>query len=134
MVTWMVVDLAAQMEPDAPVIDFLLPRFGETGNRIWDLSGRKGIYISPEQIDVEGMRLRVFQDDNPDEMELQIESPRASIFIQENRAAGENSILVLGPTFSMSGTEWTWDGNEKKIVIRANCRVAFAEVLTDILR
>jgi len=127
-------ELAAQMEPDAPVQDFVLPRFDDEGYRTWDLAGRQGIYVSPEQIDVLGMRLRLFKPRQPDTLDLQIESPRASIMIRENRARGDGSLLVLGSTFSLSGVDWQWSGETGTIQVERDVRVAFSENLLDILK
>jgi len=124
----------AQMEPDAPVNNFMLPRFSESGYRIWSLRGKQGIYVNPSQIDVSGMQLEVFQRGQPDELDLQIESPEATIHIRENRASGPGSLLVLASTFSIAGQNWEWDGNTDTIRVHRNVRVAFSENLTDILR
>lgn len=130
----LVLELAAQLEPDAPVQDFMLPRFDDEGYRKWDLSGRQGVFVSSDQVDVLGMRLRVFKDRQPDTLDLQIESPRASIMIRENRARGDTSLLVLGEAFSISGVGWSWDGESGTIAVRDEVRVAFTETFTDILK
>ncbi len=127
-------DGLGQMEPDAPVRDFQLPRFGDDGYKIWDLRGRRGIYVNPDRIDVEGMRLRLFHPGDPESLQLQIESPRATIYPRENRAEGDGILLVLGPNFSLSGTDWEWEGETDIIRVGANARVAFNEEITDILK
>lgn len=124
----------AQMEPNAPVRNFILPRFSEDGNRIWVLRGQQGIYVNPSRIDVQGMQLRVFSRDDPDSLALQIESPQAIIRTRENRASGPGTLLVLAPTFSIAGQNWEWDGNTDTVQVRENVRVAFSENLADILR
>lgn len=126
--------VGAQMEPDAPVRNFILPRFGENGDRIWTLRGRLGIYLSDARIDVEGMQLKLFKDGAPDELNLQIESPTASIHPEENRASGPGTLVVLGSTFSLTGQNWEWKGEEDTIIVKENARVAFSENLADILR
>lgn len=124
----------AQMEPDAPVKNFILPRFGEDGFRVWLLKGRLGIYVSDSQIDVEGMQLQVFDSKDPERLKLQIESPEASLHVRENRASGPGSLLVLAPNYSIAGQNWEWEGDTNTIVVKKNARVAFSENLTDILR
>jgi hypothetical protein len=124
----------AQMEPDAPVRNFILPRFDEAGNRIWSLRGRTGTYVNSDQIDVEGMQLKVFKKGEPDQLDIQIESPKASIHTGENRATGPGTIVVLGSTFALSGQNWEWKGENDKIIVKENARVAFSENLSDILR
>ncbi len=124
----------AQMEPDAPVKNFILPRFGENGDRIWILRGRLGIYVNDARIDVEGMQLQLFKDGAPDELDLQIESPSATIHPEKNRASGPGTLVVLGSRFSLTGQVWEWKGEEDTIIVKKNARVSFSENLSDILR
>lgn len=122
------------MSPDTAVREFFLPRFGPDGNRSWDLAGSQGTYVSPREIEVSGMRLRIFEPGRPEAIQLQIESPQARLFLEESRAVGPGFLLVLAPTFSLSGRNWTWEGFNRTIRIQAEARVAFAEDLSDILR
>ena len=124
----------AQMEPDAPVKNFTLPRFGDDGFRVWSLRGQLGIYVSDSQIDVQGMQLRVFDSEDPEQLKLQIESPEATLHVQENRATGPGSLLVLAPNYSIAGQNWEWEGDTDTIIVKQNARVAFSENLADILR
>lgn len=126
--------LWGQIEPDDPVRNFTLPRFGEDGDRLWVLRGQQGSYAGEHRIQVTGMQLRIFDRDNPEELSLQIESPQAIIHTNENRARGAGSLLVLSPEFSIAGRNWEWDGDRDTVTVHENARVAFSENLTDILR
>lgn len=120
---------SAQMTPNAPVKDFRLPRFAENGYAQWVLQGGRGIYDSPEQVRVEAMVLRVYSADERMAQELSLESPEATLRIQENTAQSEAAIRILGANFEISGIGWKWDGNRKEIEVLSDASVRFSQGL-----
>lgn len=130
----MVLTAAGQMVPDAPVLNFRLPMFGDDGHRIWDLRGREGRYVSQNQVDVVDMRLFVFSPDQPGQVQTEIRSPQATMLIRENQARGDESILVLGNQFEVEGQHWLWDGDEDRVVIDEQVKVTFFEELSGFLQ
>lgn len=124
-----------QMRPSAPVTNFSLPMFDEAGNKTWQLAGSEGRYLSQEQIDVIDMKLTLFRGSQEEpEVEAIIESPFASVFVQETRAKGNQGFSIVSPTFEVSGTNWTWDGNRERITVQENARVIFLQDISNILR
>lgn len=119
----------AQMVPNAPVKNFKLPRFGDDGFTQWVLQGERGIYDSEAQVRVEGMALRVYSGDERMALELSLDSPEATIRLQENRAFSDEPILIEGANFEISGTGWEWLGDPKEIRVAADSRVAFAQTI-----
>lgn len=127
--------LPGQMVPDAPVMDFKLPMFDDvSGYKIWQLEGQEGRYVSPERIDVIGMRLQIFSGDEKLEVQTTIESSEATMLIKENKAQGAADIAITGPNFTIEGKDWTWDGNTQTVIVRKDAGVAFNQKLTDILK
>jgi hypothetical protein len=124
--------LNAQMVPDAPIEHFRLPMFGDNGYKSWELRGLRGHYLSEESALVEGLDLVVYSGDAALTEENRICSPRARIQLKEARASGESSLFVTGPGYDIQGRNWTWDGIERKIIVRQSVRVSFAGSL-DIL-
>lgn len=118
--------LFGQMVPDAPIQHFRLPMFGENGFKSWELRGLKGHYLNADQALVEGLELVVFSGDEAMLEENRIRSPRAMIHFDTHRAEGESSLFVVGPGYEIQGRNWTWDGVERKIVVREAVRVSFA--------
>ncbi|NCG09418.1 MAG: hypothetical protein GWO81_07655 [Verrucomicrobia bacterium] len=115
--------------PSAPVKDFRFPNFGPNGYTQWVLRGAKGIYDGPEQIRVEGMRLRVYTGDERMAVELSMDSPMAALRLQENRAESEESIRIAGANFEITGMGWTWNGDDKDIVVSNDARVEFTQAI-----
>lgn len=121
---WLVV--SGQMVPDAPIEHFRLPMFAENGYKKWELRGLRGHYLSETEALVEGLELVVFSGDETVAEENRIRSPRARIFLEEARAEGDSSLFVTGPGYEIQGQNWSWDGGERKIVVRKDVRVSFA--------
>lgn len=121
--TWV---LFGQMIPDAPIQNFRLPMFGESGYKSWELRGLKGHYYNAEQAMVEGLELIVFSGDESMVEENRIRSPKALIHLKESKAEGDSSLFVVGPGYEIQGRDWTWAGLERKIVVRDAVRVSFA--------
>lgn len=118
--------LSAQMMPDAPIQHFRLPMFGENGYKQWELRGLKGHYHSEEEAVVEGLELIVYSGDAAMWEENRIRSPRARIYLKDSSAEGDSSLFVTGPGYEIQGSNWSWDGPERKIVVREAVRVSFA--------
>ena len=118
------------MTPNAPVKNFRFPRFGDNGYTQWVLQGAKGIYDSEEQIRVEEMALRVYSGDERMVKELTLDSPQATLRLQENRAFSEDSIVIIGENFKISGTGWEWIGETKEIVVEADTVVEFSQAIS----
>ncbi len=118
--------VCGQMVPDAPIEHFRLPMFGENGYKTWELRGFRGHYLSEREALVEGLELVVFSGDEKVAEENRIRSPRARIFLEKARAEGDSSLFVTGPGYEIQGQDWSWDGAERKIIVRKDVRVSFA--------
>ncbi len=134
LTTVMILGLFAQIIPDAPVIDFKLPMFGENGYKIWDLQGDEGRYINAGRIDVINLKLRVYSGDESLALDTTIESPKAIMLIRRNRALSNASIRMLGSNYEIMGSDWIWEGSNRTLKVKKNVRVNFQDRLTDILK
>ena len=121
--------VSAQMIPDAPIRNFRLPLFGDNGYKEWELRGLEGHYISEGEARVEGLDLLVFSGDEAMELESRIRSPEAFIEFELSRASGQSSLFMTGPGFEIQGSEWVWEGKEKRLRVSRNARVIFEQQL-----
>lgn len=119
--------LFGQMMPNAPVKNFRLPRFAENGYTQWVLQGERGIYDSAEQVRVEGMAMRVYSSDERMALELSMDSPEATLRLQENRGYSDAAIEISGANFTISGVGWEWSGETKEIVVKTDTVVKFTQ-------
>ena len=134
LTTVMILGLFAQIIPDAPVIDFKLPMFGENGYKIWDLQGDEGRYINAGRIDVINLKLRVYSGDESLALDTTIESPKAIMLVRRNRALSNASIRMLGSNYEIMGSDWICEGSNRTLKVKKNVRVNFQDRLTDILK
>lgn len=123
-----------QIVLDAPIVDFRLPMFGDSGYKIWEMHGEEGHYISAERIDVIGLTIRLFNGMEDLRIETVIESPFASMFVEAKEAAGDSELRIRGGNFSIEGKNWTWRGHTQTIEVHESVEVIFYEKITDILR
>lgn len=119
--------LLGQMTPNAPIQDFRFPRFGDNGYTQWVLQGEQGLYDSEAQIRVEGMALRVYSGDERMALELSLDSPQATLRLQENRAFSKDAIEIVGANFKIIGVGWEWSGETKEIVVKSETVVRFTQ-------
>ena len=127
--TWVV----GQIKSGAPLRDFRLPKFGENGQLEWDFSGESGIYVSDAQVDVRGVKLRVFSDDVPPLQVFEMQSRKASIFPEAGKALGGGSVYGRARDFVISGEEWEWTEGSDTLVIEKEVRVIFNQPLNNLL-
>jgi len=125
---------AASVETNAPVKNFSLPTFTKEGYRSVLLHGNEALFVSAQQINVSGMQLTLFAGDATNRVETVIISPEARFFPERNVAEGEHSVRVLRDDVEMSGTKWTYDKDQIKVVLDGNVRVIFHVQLKDILK
>lgn len=121
-----VLALFGQMTPDAPIEHFRLPMFAENGYKHWELRGVRGHYSNEDQALVEGLELLVYSADADMLVENRIRSPRALIHLKDARAEGDSSLFVVGPGYEIQGRNWTWEGSDRKIIVRESVRVSFS--------
>ncbi len=121
------------MTPNAPVKNFKLPRLADNGYTQWVLMGGQGIYDGPEQVRIEEMGLRVYTGDERMALEMSMDSPEATVRLQENKAFSESVIEIEGANFKISGVGWTWNGETKEIEVLYDTVVEFTQDISDSL-
>jgi len=125
---------AASVETNSPVKNISLPTFTKDDYRSVLLHGNEALFVSAQQINVSGMQLTLFTGDATNRVETVIISPEARFFPDRNVAEGEHSVRVLRDDVEMSGTKWTYDHGERKVVLDGNVRVIFHAQLKDMLK
>lgn len=126
--------LTAQMIPNAPVENFRLPMFNDEGFRAWELRGSKGTYLEGDKVSLDEIMIRLYTGDASNGIKTEITSPDATVLIDENKAVGTNGILIQGGNFRITGQNWTWQGDDHRVVIEENVVVTFFEGIGDILK
>ena len=128
------IESAPKMETDAPIADFKLPFFAESGYKKWDLSGKEGKYLGNETLKVLSMKIRVYSGDEKQQLESTIISSDALIDIKAKNASGSGIFRLQGFNYRITGTTWTWLGRESRMVVHKDARVEFNESIGAILK
>lgn len=123
-----------QMTPDAPIKNFKLPMFSDAGVKLWDLRGAEAKYVSQDRVDLFTMNLKVFKTDGSGILQIEIQSPQATVFVNQHIVTGDQTIRVHNDDFEISGRNYTWKGREQHVTIREDVRVVFKVQLQDILK
>lgn len=126
--------VSAQVRPNAPINDIYLPMFAEDGYKIWEMRADVGTYVSESMVEVEGLWLKLL-DGNQSMSEIAtIRSPQAKIDVDKRIAGGREELSVFAEDFSLQGMSWTWEANEKRLIVRKSARVIFQGQMGDILK
>ena len=89
------------------VKNFELPNFDEnTGAKQWDLFGNSATYKSDTRIDVEGLKLMLFEEKDG-KLKATITSPEANVNPVKKFVSGDTDIFVTAPEFKIDGKKWT---------------------------
>lgn len=125
---WMLIaplSQAQRIEPDAPVMDFTLPLFGDEGYKTWEITGHEGRYQGKDRILVLLMTIKIFSGNADMLLQTIIASPDANINLKEKTATGDSVLRVRGHNYRVSGRGWTWYGQENRIVVHHDAKVEF---------
>ena len=113
----------------APVKDFCLPHFSDSGYKDWDLMGSEGVYLSADSIAVKDMQLRSFSGQKELQLEVILRSPSAMLHTAQSTAESQDSIHIEGPGYSGTGLMWDWNGKTHTLFLRSQVRVVFKNTL-----
>ncbi len=90
--------------------------------------------ISADRIDISGMIVTVFSGDAQAKVDSVISSPEATFMINEKIARGDKSVHLVRDDVEVTGDDWTYFYNEKRVLIARNARVVFHAAMPDILK
>ncbi|PWM30871.1 MAG: hypothetical protein DBX55_03935 [Verrucomicrobia bacterium] len=106
--------------------NFELPSFDDkSGRKEWELFGDKATYVDESRIDIDGMRLRLYDADAKSRMRAEITSPLARVNPSTKAVTGQSPIGVKADEFSLSGSRWDWDGAKKIVRVFGDVKINF---------
>lgn len=119
------IPLSGQMTPDAPILHFRLPFFGEDGYKTWELRGLSAEFSGEREVEVESAELVIFAGDERLHILNTIRSPLARIELDAGVARGPSSLFVTGPGFEIEGRTWEWSSKQERLRVTDSARVTF---------
>ena len=123
--------LNAEIQITDSVNQFRYPKFSDNGFIEWVLEGHSGTYNQSE-ISIENLKLRIYSGDQLARSLSNITGDNC-IFDSDTQIAKSNdSILIKGSGFDLSGYEWTYDLSKEIIFLDADASVRFSQNIDSI--
>lgn len=118
----------------APIKNFSLPSFNESGFRTMLIRGREAVMLNANEARLDDMVLTLFSGDADARVETVFVSPSAHVLVEQRVIFGEESVRVVNDDFELLGTDWRYDDPKRTILISKQARVVFRTELKDIIK
>lgn len=125
---------AGEFTLDAPMRNWVLPVFTDAGPRSMTARGAEARMNGPRSVLLTDMNLTVFSGLADNKVDSVMLSPIARINLDSYLVSGESTVRVVRDDLEVTGKDWTYDHNLKKVTIRQNARVVFTSELPAILQ
>jgi hypothetical protein len=117
-----------------PARNWTLPLFTKEGYRQMTLRGDEVRPVTSDRVDITGMNVTVFSGTPEAKVDSVILSPEATFLIGEKQARGDKFVRLIRDDIEVSGEGWSYNYNEKKVLIFHHAHVVFHTALPDILK
>jgi hypothetical protein len=117
-----------------PARNWTLPLFTKEGYRQMTLKGDEVRPVSSDRIDIMGMNFTVFSGQADAKVDSVLLSPEATFMLDEKVARGAKQVRLIRDDLEVTGEGWTYDYNEKKVLIFKHAHVVFHSALPDMLK
>jgi len=117
-----------------PAKDWVLPLFTKEGYRELTIRGDEVHPVTTDRVDIKGMNVTVFSGGATPRVDSVLLSPSASFLIAEKKARGDGPVRLIRDDVEVTGIGWSYDYNEKKVLIFSRAHVVFHSALPDILK
>lgn len=117
-----------------PAKDWVLPLFTKEGFRELTIRGDEVHPVTTDHVDIKGMNVTVFTGGATPRVDSVLLSPSASFLISEKKAHGDGPVRLVRDDLEVTGVGWSYDYNEKKVLIFSRAHVVFHSALPDILK
>lgn len=118
----------------APVLNFRLPVFTPEGHRHAMLRAGEARLPDATRVNVREMELTLFNGLADEKIDSMLAAPSASFFADRLFAYGAETVRLERPDLTLTGADWSYDHQARKIVINRQARLVFHAPLGDILK
>ena len=125
---------AQDLSTAPPAKDWTLPLFTKEGFRELTIRGDEVHPVSSDRVDISGMNVTVFSGTAEAKVDSVLLSPEATFLINEKVAHGDGPVRLVRDDLEVTGEQWTYLYNEKKVIISKHAHVVFHSALPDILK
>jgi len=117
-----------------PAHDWILPLFTREGYRELTAKGSEVQPLTADQLEVKMMTVTTFVGGANPKVDAVITSPTATFFIDEKTARGDHAVRLVRDDMTVDGEGWTYDYNQKTVLIFHHVHVVFHSALPDLLK
>lgn len=118
----------------APVKGYSISFFSEEGYQAVHVKGATADVSNPEKIAVTGLVLTLFSGDASQEVDTVLLSPEAVVQPNTELVTGPSSVRLIRDDVELTGEDWRYEHDAKRILIHKNARIVFRAPLTDLLK
>ena len=123
--------LYGQIQISESVTQFRYPKFSDNGYIEWVLEGNSGDYMQSD-IAIDGMKLRIYSGDQLGRSLSTITGENCNFNSDSQIATSDNSIIINGSGFNLSGNQWTYDLSKEIIDLKSDSFVRFSQNIDSI--
>jgi hypothetical protein len=125
---------AQDLATSPPARNWTLPLFTKEGFREMTIRGDEVHPMSSDRIDIRGMNITVFSGHPDARVDSVLLSTECSFLITEKIARGDHTVRLVRDDIEVTGDVWSYNYNEKKVLISKRAHVVFHSALPDILK
>jgi hypothetical protein len=125
---------AQDIASSPPARNWTLPLFTKEGFRELTIRGDEVHPVSSERVDITGMTVTVFSGNAEAKVDSVLLSPEATFLITQKVAHGDGAVRLVRDDLEVTGEQWSYLYNEKKVIISKHAHVVFHSALPDILK
>jgi hypothetical protein len=117
-----------------PASNWTLPLFTREGYHQMTLRGDLVHPMDSDRVDIVGMNFTVFSGGTDAKVDSVILSPNAKFMINERIASGAGTVRLIRDDIDVTGENWSYSYNEKKVLIMRKAHVVFHAALPEMLK
>ncbi len=127
-------DTSSQIKSSAPIKSFRLPSFDKAGFRTSFMRADEAVIVSNTQIDAKNMNFTMFTSDGSGRIDCILLSPSATAYTDKQIVTGNQSVRFMRDDVEVTGEQWTYFHQEKRVLIKNNAHVTFRDELKDLIK
>lgn len=123
--------LIGEIQITESVNQFRYPKFSDNGFIEWVLEGKSGTY-DQSNISIENLKLRIYSGDQSARSLSNITGENCIFDSDAQIAKSNDSILIKGSGFDLSGNQWAYDLSNEIISVNSDATVRFSQNIDSI--
>lgn len=123
--------LNGEIQITESVNQFRYPKFSDNGFIEWVLEGKSGTY-DQSNISIENLKLRIYSGDQSARSLSNITGENCIFDSDAQIAKSNDSILIKGSGFDLSGNQWAYDLSNEIISVNSDATVRFSQNIDSI--